>query len=91
MTADEIERLHAQAARLERARDAAELTREMLRRSYDQLATSRELLRIEAPKVWHPAPAEIDPFICLAPSGSEKVPPGNQIITVAPPVFVSPK
>jgi hypothetical protein len=56
MTPDELESDHG--ARLERARASIELTREMLWRSREQLATSQMLLRIEVPKVWHPEPTE---------------------------------
>jgi hypothetical protein len=44
------------AARIERMRAADELTREMLCRSYEQLAKSEELLKLSVPVVWHPGP-----------------------------------
>jgi hypothetical protein len=43
--------VHCIGARIERMRVADELTREMLRRSYRQLALSQELLKLEVPTV----------------------------------------
>jgi len=44
------------AMRLKRLRAANELTRELLSRSYETLAKSRDLLKTSTPKVWHPEP-----------------------------------
>ncbi|WFU37551.1 hypothetical protein QA640_24060 [Bradyrhizobium sp. CB82] len=47
------------AAHLERASAANEHhVQERLRRSYEQIARSEALLRIEVPKVWRPEPPE---------------------------------
>ncbi len=43
-------------AKIERIRAANELAREMLSRSYEQLAKSEALLRLGVPAVWHPEP-----------------------------------
>jgi hypothetical protein len=44
--------------RRERMRAISDLTREQLRRSYDQLKKSYELLRQQPPKIWPGAPKE---------------------------------
>ena len=44
------------AIRLERMRAADEVTRALLSRSYEQLAKSKDLLKLPPPKVWHPEP-----------------------------------
>jgi hypothetical protein len=48
---------HWCAMHVERMR-ASKVTRETLRRSYEQLAKSEELLKNPLPKVWHPEPPE---------------------------------
>ena len=42
------------AAKLERLRAGSDLTHELLRRSREQIAKSKELLQAEVPTVWHP-------------------------------------
>ncbi|WFU42105.1 hypothetical protein QA640_06320 [Bradyrhizobium sp. CB82] len=44
------------AAQLKRARISADLTQQLVRRSFEQIAKSRELLASEVPKVCHPEP-----------------------------------
>jgi len=56
------------AAEIERMRAAHALIREMLNRSYEQLAKSEELLKLGVPRVWHPEP----------PKGCPAVPSANQ-------------
>ncbi|WFU74847.1 hypothetical protein [Bradyrhizobium sp. CB2312] len=41
---------------IERHRAKEEMTHEMLRRSWEALARSEELLRLPVPVVWHPEP-----------------------------------
>jgi len=44
--------------RLERLRASSDLTAELLRRSYEQIDMSEQLLSIEVPKVWPPVPQQ---------------------------------
>lgn len=60
--------LQCLTVRLERLKAANELTREMLRRSYEQLAISKDLLKRDVPKVWHPEPANPSSVLAINPS-----------------------
>jgi hypothetical protein len=56
-------------AREERARASSELTAELVRRSRERIAVSKELLKIEVPKVW--------------PSGAPHCPQCKRSLTIA--------
>ena len=56
------------AAKLERLRAGSDLTHELLRRSYEQIAKSIELLGAEVPKVWHPSRPDV---LSLIPNQSD--------------------
>jgi hypothetical protein len=49
------------AAKIERLRAGNKLTKEQLRKSYRQLAFSKELLRLPVPKTWHSEMPSDDP------------------------------
>jgi hypothetical protein len=62
------------AVRIERMKAAHELTREMLSRSYEQLAKSEELLKFGVPAVWHPEPPKGCPSVPAINPGDGETP-----------------
>ena len=62
------------AAKIERMRAAHALIREMLNRSYEQLAKSEELLKLGVPTVWHPEPPKGRPSVPLVDPGDGESP-----------------
>jgi hypothetical protein len=56
LTSEESE-AHLDGQRLHQL-DASQTTRQMLRRSREQIAASMALLQQEVPRIWHPEPPE---------------------------------